>query len=194
MSENVRSAIVAAVATIVAALISGFVAFKVADKSAQKEVKNKINIEMPVGAIVAFYGKNPPNGWLICDGNLVTSDYPNLKTFLEDNFGSYKLPDLRGRAVIGAGQGEGLSSRPIGQEVGEENHTLTLDEMPSHFHSFDDYHYIDSEKKDPDYATKRGDDAGRRTTTKHETYKEGKDKSHNNMPPSLVVNFIIKAK
>lgn len=44
------------------------------------------------------------------------------------------LPRNLGRALAGAGTGAGLTARVLGQYLGEENHTLTIPEMPSHTH------------------------------------------------------------
>ncbi len=48
------------------------------------------------------------------------------------------LPDLRGRTVIGAGQGTGLTLRTLGGVLGEEAHLLTADEsgLPQHSHTY----------------------------------------------------------
>lgn len=55
---------------------------------------------LPLGAITAFYGTTPPNGYLLCDGSEFSStDYPALYTFLGDNH----TPDLRGEFLRGAG-------------------------------------------------------------------------------------------
>lgn len=40
----------------------------------------------------------------------------------------------RGRAVVGSGQGAGLTARALGQTGGAESHALTVEEMPSHDH------------------------------------------------------------
>jgi len=42
---------------------------------------------------------------------------------------TFALPDLRGRAALGAGAGYNQ-----GQQAGEEMHTLTIAEMPAHIH------------------------------------------------------------
>lgn len=40
-----------------------------------------------------------------------------------------------GRALAGAGAGSGLTSRSLGQTLGEENHTMTQSELVSHQHT-----------------------------------------------------------
>lgn len=46
------------------------------------------------------------------------------------------VPKLLGRALIVAGTGSGLTNRVLGTTGGEENHTLTIAEMPFHGHTF----------------------------------------------------------
>jgi microcystin-dependent protein len=48
---------------------------------------------------------------------------------------TFALPDLRGRVAIHSGNGTGLSSYTLGQKGGEEQVTLTSDEMPAHNHT-----------------------------------------------------------
>ena len=102
--------------------------------------------ELPSGTILAFVSTTAPIGFLVCDGTVLkNSAHPRLAQLLGRQFctaakpcaeDEFAVPDLRGRTVIGAGQGNGLTDRPFGMPAGEESHTLTSAEMPSHFHDF----------------------------------------------------------
>jgi microcystin-dependent protein len=98
---------------------------------------------IPIGLVVPFAGTAAPSTqWLLCDGSAVSrTTYAALFALAGTAFNiggeagtDFRLPDLRGRAVIGAGQGSGLTNRALGARVGEENHTLTITEIPSHNH------------------------------------------------------------
>jgi microcystin-dependent protein len=72
---------------------------------------------VPVRAILMWSGavNEIPPGWALCDGQNGT-------------------PDLRGRFVLAAGQGPGLTPRPIGEHAGQEQRALTVAELPAHSH------------------------------------------------------------
>ncbi|HON79448.1 MAG TPA: tail fiber protein [Spirochaetota bacterium] len=61
----------------------------------------------PPGAVVAFAGNNPPDGWLLCDGGLVSKyDYPELYEAIGTAWGgdgnpNFHLPDMQGRFIRG---------------------------------------------------------------------------------------------
>lgn len=62
---------------------------------------------VPVGTIVAFWGLAAPDGWLLCNGEVigVDSKYDALKLIVGSN-----LPDLRGVFLRGLDAGKGYDS------------------------------------------------------------------------------------
>jgi len=95
-----------------------------------------------VGEIRMFAGNFAPRGWAFCDGQLLAvSQNDALFSLLGTIYGgdgrtTFGLPDLRGRIPIHAGSGPGLSQRRLGAKGGSEKETLTVNQMPSHTHSF----------------------------------------------------------
>lgn len=81
-----------------------------------------------------------PRGWSICNGSLIPiQQNAALFSLLGTYYGgngttNFALPDLRGRFPMSQGQGPGLSLRVIGQQVGLENVTLTIPNLPLHTH------------------------------------------------------------
>ena len=147
-----------------------------------------------IGEIKMYAGDNEPEGWLLCDGReLLISDYPGLYNAIGDVYGTpsdsdhFLLPDLRGRAPIGAGQGANLSNRTLGEPVGAETHQLTVDEMPNHRHKQVDTPFFQSNRTMPSGAYTLADS---KTSNVYTEYTGG-DQEHNNMQPSLGLNFLI---
>ena len=93
-----------------------------------------------LGEIRTFGYDFCPLGWAAAAGQLLSiAQNTALFSLLGTQFGgngttTFALPDLRGRVLLAAGQGPGLSNYAIGQQGGEETHTLTVSEMPSHAH------------------------------------------------------------
>ena len=79
-----------------------------------------------LGEIIMFAGNFAPNGWALCDGQLLPiSQNQALFSILGTTYGGdgetiLALPDLRGRVLMHAGSGPGLSTRPLGQRLGTE--------------------------------------------------------------------------
>ncbi len=93
-----------------------------------------------IGEVRFFAGNFAPRGWAKLEGQLLSiSQNQALFSILGTTYGgdgrtNFGLPDLRGRAAIGPGQGPGLTQRRLGQRGGRERHALTAAEMPSHSH------------------------------------------------------------
>jgi microcystin-dependent protein len=93
-----------------------------------------------IAQIVLFAGNFAPRFWAFCNGQILSiAQNTALFSLLGTTYGgngqtTFALPDLRGRAPIGAGQGPGLSSINLGQVGGIENTTLLIANMPAHNH------------------------------------------------------------
>jgi microcystin-dependent protein len=98
-------------------------------------------MEPYVGEIRIFAGNFAPLGWLLCQGQLVQiSEYDTLFYLVGTTYGgdgqtTFALPNLSSRAVVGIGQGGGLSNYVQGQMAGTENVTLTSQQLPTHSHA-----------------------------------------------------------
>jgi microcystin-dependent protein len=87
--------------------------------------------------MMAFNYAPVSQGWALCNGQLLPINQNQaLFSLLGTTFGgngqiTFALPDLRGQTPIHVGQGFTL-----GQKGGEQTHTLSTSEMPTHTHVF----------------------------------------------------------
>ncbi|HLA09999.1 MAG TPA: tail fiber protein [Pyrinomonadaceae bacterium] len=78
-----------------------------------------------------------PKGWALCNGQLLPINQNQaLFSLLGTTYGgdgevNFALPDLRGRVPNHVGNGHSL-----GERAGEQAHTLSISEIPTHFHTF----------------------------------------------------------
>jgi microcystin-dependent protein len=85
-----------------------------------------MTMEGYVGEIRLFAGNFAPRDWAFCDGSLLAiAEFKCLFDMIGAVYGgdgqtTFALPDLRARAVVGAGQGVGLTAYAIGQAAGTE--------------------------------------------------------------------------
>lgn len=123
------------------------------------------SVKAPVGTIVIWSGSKDqiPEGWALCDGQN----------------GS---PDLRDKFVLGAGE-----NHPVGEEGGEETHTLTVEELAKHLHT--DNAYGGNVVK---VAKTSSGTENLWSTVKTTTGETGNNTPHNNMPPYYALCYIIK--
>jgi microcystin-dependent protein len=94
-----------------------------------------------IGEIIIGGFNFAPVGYTLCNGQLLSiAQNTALFSILGTTYGgngttNFGLPDLRGRAANGMGQGPGLSNYQLGQASGTENVTLTIQQIPAHNHS-----------------------------------------------------------
>ncbi|MBX2929632.1 MAG: phage tail protein [Saprospiraceae bacterium] len=93
-----------------------------------------------IGQIQAFGFNFAPRGWALCQGQLMSiAQNSALFSLLGTMYGgdgrtTFGLPDLRGRSIVGFGQGPGLSPITQGEKGGAETVTLLTSNMPVHNH------------------------------------------------------------
>jgi microcystin-dependent protein len=153
------------------------------------------NGAVPVGAVMQYISSNAPAGWLLCNGAAVSTNiYSNLFAVIGLQYGgattNMNLPDLRGRVAVGMGSGSGLTIRNFYGVGGAENVALVTIEMPRHRHS------IGGTTGTGTYPLSGG--AGSVYGNVDQTDYIGGNSTpgigaaHQNMPPYLVINYIIK--
>jgi microcystin-dependent protein len=94
-----------------------------------------------IGEVRLFGGGFAPNGWMLCQGQLLPiAENEALFQLIGTIYGgdgetTFALPDLRGRVPLHGGQGPGLSPYSLGEQGGTEAVTLTAAQMPRHTHA-----------------------------------------------------------
>jgi hypothetical protein len=135
----------------------------------------KFTVVMWAGTVVAI-----PDGWLLCDGRTATL-----------NGSSVTAPDLRGRFVLSYGQGPlDFVNTTIGATGGEQKHTLSLAEIPSHSHGIK-HGYDDKNFNNATNQMSPGD-GNANIVDGYPTEAAGGGNGHNTMPPYYVLCYIMK--
>jgi len=160
-----------------------------------------------IGEIITYAGVTSPDPkWLVCDGALLdVADYPDLYTVIGHIYGAadsdhFYLPDFRGRSASGSGTGTGLSPVVIGDEYGEESHTLTTAETPSHTHTDSGHTHVEGIATPTLIAIGAGVPAasaipavGVTGSGSANLDSSGGGGGHNTIGPRLAINYLIVA-
>jgi len=154
-----------------------------------------------IGELKIFGGNFAPVGWHLCDGSLLSiAQYEALFALLGTIYGgdgvqTFALPDLRGRIPLHQGAGV-----VIGGRAGSETVTLTQQQIPQHTHGA-------AGSSNQATAAGPGGNVLAATTgpaavlygpptnpvqlAPQAVANAGKSTPHDNVMPSLVVNWII---
>ena len=176
---------------------------------------------VPVAALSAYAGATAPTGWLFCFGQAVSqTTYADLYAVIAGTYdstsagtGNFRIPDLRGRGIhgldnIGGSDAGRLSwqntrgtvgTSSILTDTGTETHTLTEAQLAAHSHSFGtQVAYNNSGFSGQAFQFGGGhwgvtqannaNTAGSLSGTQN----AGSTTAHNNMPPTILLNYIIK--
>ena len=149
--------------------------------------------QVPTGTIVAFAGATPPAGWLLCNGDTVSqTTYAGLYAVIGATYtagdtppgGEFRLPNLSRRVPVGAGSGWNRGDRG-----GDEEVVLTEAQIPAHSHQYGPIirHGVIDVTTVNDGLRAVMNPWGDRLT--EET---GGGEAHPNMPPYLILHYIIK--
>jgi microcystin-dependent protein len=154
-----------------------------------------------IGEIKLISFNYPPKGWAFCNGQLLPINQNQaLFSILGTMYGgngqtNFALPNLQGRVPIHQGINQG--SYNVGQVGGETSHTLTINELPAHIHPA----VAQSTPTNPGAtpvnsiwaATPTAAFASSPNITMNPAAvaNTGGSQPHENMPPYLVLNFVI---
>lgn len=157
------------------------------------------------GTIMPFAGNFAPRGWAFCNGQLLAIQtnqalFSLIGTFFGgDGRFNFALPDLRGRCAVNFGLRPGLSSRALGQAFGIESVSLLLNQIPNHTHTLRVVP-VEATTSNPANAliAKSASDSRRYAPSGAAVAMSpnllgaaGGNQPHNNMQPSLTMNYII---
>lgn len=151
-----------------------------------------------------------PANWALCQGQTLSIAQFNalfavIGTFYGgDGKTTFKLPNLSGQAVVGTGQGPGLSQYNIGAVTGTENVALTLNQLPAHLHQLTASFQVQTTAagqanptggflagtNNPQYSEGAGSGT-MAPLAQGTTVPTGGSEPHSNMMPSLTINYII---
>lgn len=176
---------------------------------------------VPTGSVSPFAGTSEPTGWLFCYGQAISrTTYAALFAAIGTTYGSgdgsttFNLPDMRGRVVAGqddmggtsanrlTNQTGGLNGDTLGATGGSETHTLTEAQLAAHRHlvavdAASTNTVITASNSIAKTKTDGGDGnyifvASSSEPTVGRTSSTGSGAAHNNVQPTIILNYIIK--
>lgn len=167
-------------------LLQGFPNFDIKAYIDEK-LGNMEGSNIPRGLIAMWNGLQVPNGWALCNGQIVD----DLQT-----------PDLSGKFVVGWQSGN-EDYNLIGNTGGQDKVTLTTPEIPSHVHNFADAYFIEAYDdigingsqwigNNLHGSNKTDRDNSYVALWDHDTRAAGGGQPHENRPPYYVLAYIIK--
>lgn len=173
----------------------------------------------PAGVILPYAGSSAPAGWLLCFGqSLSTTTYAALFAVIGYTYGgsggSFTLPDLRGRVVAGkdnmggtsanrlTGLTDGVDGDVLGGTGGLETNTLTTAQIPAHRHnvisnssntglSLTASNYV-AKSRSTGGESNYNLDGATPDATLGLTSSTGGGTAHNNVQPTIILNYIIR--
>jgi microcystin-dependent protein len=166
-----------------------------------------------IGEIRLFAPSFAPKYWAYCTGQILALNQNQaLFSILGTTYGgnginNFALPDLRGKAPVGVGQGAGLTNYILGQQTGTATNTLTGSNLPPHNHTIAGTINMRTTTILADSETPGGNYFANDATTKFDAQNDGTTMKPaivdltagnpgagfpvNNMMPYMAINYII---
>ena len=176
------------------------------------------SFSLPAGLVTPFAGTSAPTGFLFCGGQAVSrTTYSTLFSAIGTTYGvgdgssTFNLPDLQGRVVAGkddmsgssanrlTDQTGGLNGDTLGDTGGTESHTLTSAQSGLRQHSHSATTTL-TRVSGSGSSSGIEDDNSRNTvtnssfvsTTISNSSALDASEAHNNVQPTIILNYIIK--
>ena len=151
--------------------------------------------------VETWAGTDVPDGYALCEGQqLKQSEYPDLYKAIGSAFnnaydcngrklsttaGYFRLPDLRGRFVVGYNPIDGDYDE-FGAVGGEKTHTLSVEEMPEHDHGL----FLVNRGR----RFTGGGSANELNSGSGRTDAAGGGRPHENRPPYYALAYVMRTK
>ena len=157
------------------------------------ETSGEIVYSYPIPGVISMYGGTAaPMGHLLCNGTEVSrTTYSRLFDVIGTIYGAgngtgtFNLPNLEGRVPVGLKATEPVFNA-LGNVGGTGAHTLTVNEIPAHTHSYENQSNSTSVQ-----TPITGTDVADNVNVNQTTGSTGGGASHNNLQPYIVLNYII---
>lgn len=155
---------------------------------------------VPIGVGMDFFGTTAPENWMFADGSAISrTTYASLFAILGTTYGegdgetTFNLPDKRERVTVMYKENSTIGTTnatfgTLGAKGGEDKHTLTTNEIPSHDHT------VPKVVTASDFNRTLNSTGVTGTSGTVKSGTAGGGEAHNILQPYLVCNYIIKVK
>lgn len=153
---------------------------------------------VPVGTVLATARSTAPSGWVLCQGQSLprVGTYAALFEAIGTNYGSvdgasFNVPNLKGKVPVGIDPADSDFNAP-NKTGGAKTVTLDINNIPAHKHQ--ETYNASSVAAGGGTAVGGLTSTGGTTEVPAEQYTKnaGGGQAHENMPPYVTVNYMIK--